>query len=132
MLTEIDSVFYLNTYPVIAVAYDLYPIRDPDPANLAPLRDGDLNCVEHFEGVLRGQGHPHDGRKYRGGRREFMKAVQSLTTWLNCKRSSKEQSSCGTSPVKIYNSRKYYRSGWKAVELIVHNDHAWSKDLHFP
>ncbi|MEW8688763.1 MAG: hypothetical protein AB2556_23345 [Candidatus Thiodiazotropha sp.] len=37
-----------------------YPIRDPD-ANLAALRDGNLNCVaqrvvEHFEGALRGQG----------------------------------------------------------------------------
>ena len=39
----------------------LYPIRDTDPANLDPLRDGDLNCVaqrviEHFEGASRGQG----------------------------------------------------------------------------
>ena len=61
MLTGIDSVFYQNAYPVTAVAYGLYPIRDPDPANLAPLRDGNLNCVaqrvvEHFEGTLRGQG----------------------------------------------------------------------------
>ena len=61
VLTGIDSVFYQNTYPVTAVVYGLYPIRDPDPANLAPLRDGDLNCVaqrvvEHFEGALRGQG----------------------------------------------------------------------------
>ena len=32
----------------------------------------------------------------------------------------------------IYSSGKYQRSGWKAVELIVHNGHAWSKDLHFP
>ena len=60
VLTGIDSLFYQNAYPVTAVAYGLYPIRDPDPANLAPLRDGDLNCVaqrlvEHFEGVLRGQ-----------------------------------------------------------------------------
>ena len=52
--------FYQNAYPVTAVVYGLYPIR-PDPANLAPLRDGDLNCVaqrvvEHFEGALRGQG----------------------------------------------------------------------------
>ena len=48
--------FYQNAYPVTAVAYGLYPIRDPDPANLAPLKDGDLNCVaqrvvEHFEGA---------------------------------------------------------------------------------
>ena len=53
--------FYQNAYPVTAVVYGLYPLRDPDPANLAPLRDGDLNCVaqrvvEHFEGALRGQG----------------------------------------------------------------------------
>ena len=61
LLTRIDSVFYQNAYPVTAVAYGLYPIRDPDPANLAPLKDGDLNCVaqrvvEHFEGALRGHG----------------------------------------------------------------------------
>ena len=56
-----DSVFYQNAYPVTAVAYSLYPIRDPDPANLALLRDGDLKyvaqrVVEHFAGTLRGQG----------------------------------------------------------------------------
>ena len=61
VLTAIDSVFDQKAYSVTAVAYGLYPIRDPDPANLAPLRDGNLNCVaqrvvEHFEGVLRGQG----------------------------------------------------------------------------
>ncbi len=52
---------YQNAYPVTAVVYGLYPIREADPANLTPLRDGDLNCVaqrivEHFEGALRGQG----------------------------------------------------------------------------
>ena len=61
VLTGIGSVFYQNAYPVTAVAYGLYPIRDPDPANLALLKDGNLNCVaqrvvEHFEGTLRGQG----------------------------------------------------------------------------
>ncbi len=61
VLTDIHNVFYNNAYPVTAVVYGLYPVRDPDPANLAPLRDGDLNCVaqrviEHFEGALRGQG----------------------------------------------------------------------------
>ena len=43
------------------MAYGLYIIRDPDPANLAPLRDGDRNCVaqrvvHHFKGALRGHG----------------------------------------------------------------------------
>ncbi|MEW8684768.1 MAG: hypothetical protein AB2556_03075, partial [Candidatus Thiodiazotropha sp.] len=61
VFTGIDKVFYQNAYPVSTVAYGFYPIRDPDPANLAPLRHGDLNCVaqravEHFEGALRSQG----------------------------------------------------------------------------
>ena len=61
VLTGIDSVIYQNAYPVTAVVYGLYSIRDQDPANLAPLRDGDLNCVaqrvvEHFAGDLRAQG----------------------------------------------------------------------------
>ena len=60
-LTGIDLVHYQNAYPVTAVVYRLYPIRDPDPANLAPLRNGDFNCVarravEHLEGAMRGQG----------------------------------------------------------------------------
>ena len=61
VFTGIDSVFYQNAFPVTAVAYGLYPMRDPDPGNIAPLRDGDLNCVaqrvaEHFEGAFRWQG----------------------------------------------------------------------------
>ncbi|MEW8688556.1 MAG: hypothetical protein AB2556_22310 [Candidatus Thiodiazotropha sp.] len=60
-MTGIDRVFYQNAYPVSAAAFGFYRIRDPDPANLDPLRDGDLNSVaqrvvEHFEGALRGQG----------------------------------------------------------------------------
>ena len=60
-LTGIDSVFYQNAYPVTAVVYGVYPIRDPDPANLVPLRDNDLSAVaqrvmQHFEGALRDQG----------------------------------------------------------------------------
>ncbi|MEW8547859.1 MAG: hypothetical protein AB2693_30500 [Candidatus Thiodiazotropha sp.] len=45
-------------------------MRDPDPVHLAPLRDGDLNCVakrvvEHFEGALRGRASlPQGSGKY--------------------------------------------------------------------
>ncbi|MEW8688888.1 MAG: hypothetical protein AB2556_23975, partial [Candidatus Thiodiazotropha sp.] len=60
VLTGIDRVFYQNAHSVSAVAYGLYPIREPDQANLAPLRDGDFNCVARevwsTEGALRGQG----------------------------------------------------------------------------
>ncbi|MEW8687813.1 MAG: hypothetical protein AB2556_18535 [Candidatus Thiodiazotropha sp.] len=61
MLTGNDRVFCQNAYPVSTVAYVLYLMRDTDPANLAPLGDGNLNCVaqrvvEHIEGALRGQG----------------------------------------------------------------------------
>jgi len=60
-LTGINSVFYQNAYPVTTVVYGLYPVSDPDPANLVPVRDGDRNSVaqrvmEHFESALRGQG----------------------------------------------------------------------------
>ena len=131
--------FYQNAYPVTAVAYGLYPIRDPDPANLAPLRGDDVNCVaqrvmEHFEGALRGQGH--DGRTYRGGRREFTKVVQLLTTWLNWKRSSSGRSSYGTLPVRTSTTVE----GMVGAEMVAtgppsslyHNGHAWFKDLYFP
>ena len=61
VLTGIDSVFFQNACPVTAVAYGLNPFRDPDPANLAPMNNGDLKCmakrvVDHFKGALRGQG----------------------------------------------------------------------------
>ena len=135
----IDSVFYQNVYPVSAVAYDLYPVRDPDPANLAPLRDNDLNCVtqrvvEQFEGVLRGQGlFPTRRQKIQGWEERVNESgaivddVAELEKIL--KRAIVLRDIAGED---IYNSGKYQRSGWKAVELIIHNGHAWSKDLHFP
>ncbi|MEW8689418.1 MAG: hypothetical protein AB2556_26640 [Candidatus Thiodiazotropha sp.] len=68
VLTGIDRVSNQNAYPFTAVAYVLFPVRKPDPANLAPLKDGDLNCVaqrmvEHFGGALRGQGLTPAGRQ---------------------------------------------------------------------
>ncbi|KAK3718248.1 hypothetical protein RRG08_023019 [Elysia crispata] len=60
-LEGIDRLYYVNAYPVSAVVYGLYPIREPDERNLDPMRDGDLNCVaqrviKHFDGAQRGQG----------------------------------------------------------------------------
>ena len=140
VLTGIDSVCNQNAYYVTAVAYGLYPIRDPDPANLAPLRDGYLNCVaqrvvEHFEGTLRGQGLTptrklqewEEGVQKSGATVEDVADLEKIL-----KRAIVLRDIAGED---IYNSRKYQRGGNGVrgkVELIVHNGHAWSKDLHFP
>ena len=96
VLTGIVSVFYQNVYPVTAVAYGLYHIRGPDPANLAPLTSTawhrGLWNISRASWEARDL-HPHGDRKYRGGRRECTKVVQLLTTWLNWKRSSSGRSS---------------------------------------
>ena len=59
-MTGIDHVYYKDYYPVTAVVYGLYPIREPDQANLAPIRVGRLRCmaereIGHFEVTLRDQ-----------------------------------------------------------------------------
>ena len=138
VLTGIDSVFYQNAYPVTAVVYCLYPIRDPDPANLAPLRDGDLNCVaqrvvEHFEGALRGQGLTPTGRQKEWEVHETGATVDDVAELEKIlKRAIILRDIAGED---IFNSGKYGTSGngaHRAIELICHNGHAWPKDLHFP
>ena len=136
VLTGIDSVFYQNAYPVTAVAYGLYPIRDPDPTNLAPLREGGLNCVaqrivEHFQGVLRSQGLTLTRRQKIWGWEERVHEsgatvddVAELEKIL--KRAIVLRDIAGED---IYNSGKYQRGGSGVrgkVELIVHNGHTWS------
>ena len=134
--------FYQNAYPVTAVAYGLCPIRDPDPANLAPSRDGNLNCVaqrgvEHFEGTLRGQGLTPTRRQKIQEREEGVHksgaTVEDVADLENIlKRAIVLRDIAGED---IYNSRKYQRGGNGVrgkVELIVHSGHARSKDLHFP
>ena len=139
VLTGIDSVFYQNAYPVTAVAYGLHPIGGPDPAKFAPLRDGDLTCVaqrvvEHFEGVLRGQGlTPTRRQKIQWWEERVHESGATVDDVAELeKRAIVLRDIAGED---IYNSRKYQRGGNGVrvkVELIVHNGHAWSKYLHFP
>ena len=54
------SCLYRDYYPVTAVVCGLYPIREPDQANLAPMKVGRLCCmaergIGHFEVALRVQ-----------------------------------------------------------------------------
>ena len=71
-LEGIDRLYYANAYPVSAVVYGLYPIREPNEENLKPMRDGDLNCVarrviDHFEASKHGQGLTPARRQKVGG-----------------------------------------------------------------
>ncbi|MEW8687262.1 MAG: hypothetical protein AB2556_15735 [Candidatus Thiodiazotropha sp.] len=130
VLTGIDRVFYQNAYPVSAVAYGLYPIRDPDPANIDPLRDGTLNCVaqrlvKFFEGALRVQGltptrrhkiQEWEERVDRGG--ATVDDVAELEQIL--KKSIVLMDIAGED---IFNSGKYQSRG-ADIELICHNSHA--------
>ena len=126
----------------MAVAYGLYPIRGPVPANVAPLRYGDLNCVaqrvvEHFEGVLRGQGlTPTRRQKIQGWEEKVHESGATVDEVAELEKILKRAIILrDIGGEDIYNSRKYQRSGNGVrgkVELIVNNGHAWSKDLHFP
>ena len=134
--------FYQNVYPVTAVAYGLYPIRDPEPANLAPLRDGNLNCVaqgvvEHFQGTLRGQGlTPTRRQKIQEWEEGVHKSGATIEDVADLEKILKRAIVLrDIAGEDIYNSGKYQRGGNGVrgkVELIVHYGHAWSKDLHFP
>ena len=135
----IDRLYYANAYPVSAVVYGLYPIREPDEENLDPMRDGDLNCVtqrviKHFEGAQRGQGltparrmkiAQWEARVHDDG--ATLQDVASLEKIL--KRAVIVRDITGAD---LYNSGKYQHSGWKTIELTLHNGHAWGADLHFP
>ena len=134
--------FFQNAYPVTVVAYGLYPVRDPDPANLAPLRDGDLNCVaqsvvDHFKAVLRGQGLTLARRRKV---QEWEERVHQIGATVEdvadlqkiLKRAIVLRDIAGE---LIYDNGNYWFGGngvTGKVELIVHNGHAWSKDLQFP
>ena len=137
-LTGIDNVYYENAYPVTAVVYGLYPLRDPDPANLAPLRDGDLNCVaqrvvDHFDGALRGHGlTPTRRQKIQEWEERVHETGATVDNVAELEKILKRAIILrDIAGEDIYNSGIY--QGWhRPVELIVHNGHAWSKDLHFP
>ena len=142
MLTEIDSVFYQNAYPVTAVANGLNPFREPDPANLAPLRDGDLKCVaqrvvEHFEDALRGQElTPTRRQKILGWEERVQESGATVDEVAELEKILKRAIVLRDIVGKdIHNSGRYDRGGnggHRPIELIVHNGHAWSKDLYFP
>ena len=141
-LHGIDGAYYEKAYPVTAVVYGLYPIREADAANLAPLRDGDLNCVarrviEHFEGAQRGQGlTPTRRQKIQEWEERVHETGATVDDVAELERILKRAIILrDIAGEDIYNSGKYrfHGNGVRGkVELIAHNGHAWPKDLHFP
>jgi hypothetical protein len=131
-------VFYHNAYPVTTVIYGLYLFRDPDQVNLAPIRDGDLNCVaqrvvEHFEGSLRGHGlTPTRRQKIQEREERVLETGATVNDVAELEKILRQAIILrDIAGEDIYNSGKYQRER-RHVELIVHNGHAWSKDLDFP
>lgn len=108
-------------------------------ANLSPMCDGGLNCVaqrvvEHFEGALRGQGLTPARRQkiqeWEAQDREPGATIGDVAALEKIlKRAIILRDIAGE---YIWNSGKYQVSKWKPIELIVHNGHAWGKELHFP
>ena len=138
-LEGIDRLYYADAYPVSAVVYGLYPIREPNKENLEPIRDGDLNCVgrhiiEHFEATKRGQGLIPARRQkitkwealvHNGG--ATLQDVTGLEKILK-----RAIVVCDITGADLYNSGKYQHSGWKSIALTLHDGHAWGKNLQFP
>ena len=134
-LEGIDRLYYANAYPVSAVVYGLYPIREPDEKNLDPMRDGDLNCVaqrvvKHFEGAQgltpagRQKIEEWEARVHEAG--STLQDVAGLEKLL--KRAVIVRDITGAD---LYNSGKY-QGGHRSIELTLHNGDAWGADLHFP
>ena len=113
-------------------------LKETRPRQPGSLKDGDLNfvaqrIVEHFEGALRGQGltptrrrkiQEWEARVHETGAtvQDVVRLEKILEKAIVLKDIAGED---------IYNCCKYMvKKG--PIELICHNDHAWSKDLHFP
>lgn len=141
-LEGIDRLYYQNAYPVSAVVYGLYPIREPDEQNLEPMRDGDLNCVaqrvvDHFEGAQRGQGlTPARRRKIEEWEARVREPGATLQDVAGLEKILKRAIIVrDITGADLYNSGKYQRGGngiRGVVELTLHNGHAWGADLSFP
>ena len=137
-LEGIDRLYYANAYPVSAVVYGLYPIREPDEKNLDPMQDGDLNCVaqrviKHFEGAQRGQSlTPARRQKIEEWEARVHEASATLQDVAGLEKLLKRAVIVrDITSADLYNSGKY--QGWhRSVELTLHNGHAWGADLHFP
>ena len=110
-LEGIDRLYYANAYPVSAVVYGLYPIREPDERNLDTMRGGYLNCVaqrviKYFEGAQRGQGLPLQGaRRSPSGRLECLTMAPPSRTLPCLRKSLSGRSSSAISQAPTYITR---------------------------
>ena len=138
-LVGIDGHYYKKAYPVSAVVYGLYPIHKPNQNNLAPMREGDLNCVaqrviEHFKGAQRGGGlTPARCVKIADWEATVHEPGASLQDVSGLEKILKRPITVrDVAGEDLYNSGNYRANRLAPTELILHNGHAWGANLHFP
>ena len=138
-LVGIDGLYYKNAYPVSAVVYGLYPIREPDQNNLAPMREGDYNCVaqraiEQFENAQRGHGMTPARRvKIEDWEVKVHNSGATLVDVSNLEKILRRAIIVrDIAGVDLLNSGKYRGNGLTPIEVVLHNGHAWGANLHFP
>ena len=138
-LVGIDRLYYANAYPVSAVVYGLYPIREPDQNNLAPMREGYFHFVaqrviEHFEKAQKGLGMTEArGNKIKAWEVNVRNSGATLVDVSNLEKILRRAIIVrDIAGVDLLNSGKYKASRWTPVEVVLHNGHAWGANLHFP
>ena len=138
-LVGIDRFYYANAYPVSAVVYGLYPIREPDQNNLAPMREGYFHFVaqrviEHFENAQKGLGMTEArGNKIKAWEVNVRNSGATLVDVSNLEKILRRAIIVrDIAGVDLLNSGKYKASRWTPVEVVLHNGHAWGANLHFP
>ena len=139
VLVGIDRLYYAKAYPVSAVVYGLYPIREPDQNNLAPMREGYFNCVaqraiEQFENAQRGQGMTKDrGNKIEAWEVKVRDSGATLVDVSNLEKILRRAIIVrDIAGVDLLNSGRYRANGLTPIEVVLHNGHAWGANLHFP
>lgn len=130
--------FYQNAYPVTAIVYGFYLVKELGPTNLASLRDRDFSYVaqrilEQFENAFKRHGLTATKRQKRmSEKNESMKKGATIGDVAKVEKILKSAIILRVIVSEdIYNRRKY-QSHAGGVELIVHNGYAWSKESHFP
>ncbi|RHZ67045.1 hypothetical protein Glove_303g122 [Diversispora epigaea] len=122
-----------------AVIYGLYRIRKPDVNRLMPMKDGAFNCVaqrvvEYFDRAKKGHRLTNIRRqkidtwekkiRIPGVRVQDVAKLEKILKW--------PITLLDITHGKIFNSGKYRAGKYEEIEMVVHNEHAFLRNQHFP